>query len=360
VQLDSTFALAYAMLARGHASMFWEFYDRSPERKELALEAANRAVELDPELPGSHLAKGYYFYHCELDYERALAEFETALKLQPNNADLLNAIAAVERRQGKLETAAESFKKALSLDPSSHLKAFDVGLTYGMMRDFSEADRWLDRTIALAPDWPLPYIYKAWLQIFASGDKKKARKILEDASGRCDLSQSKYYWWLARIVEPNFQQVLDETAIGTDSVDYYLHVARINRLMGNRHAERAYSDSARSILERKVKTQREEAHYQSDLCLAYTGLREKEKALEHGRLAVQLLPTTREAFDAPFLIVNLAECLVVFGEYDEAVQMLKQLLSIPGFVSSDYLKLDPLWIPLHDNPEFQNMLKQAA
>ena len=148
--------------------MFWEFYDRSPGRKELALQAANKAVELDPELPESHLAMGYYFYHCELDYQSALAEFETALKLQPNNADLLNAIAAVQRRQGKLEAAAESFKKALSLDPSSHLKAFDVGLTYGMMRDFSEADRWLDRTIALAPDWPLPYKYNAWLQIFAA------------------------------------------------------------------------------------------------------------------------------------------------------------------------------------------------
>jgi tetratricopeptide (TPR) repeat protein len=349
VQLDSSFALAYAMLSRGHASMYWEFYDRSTRRRELAWEAATTALHLDAGLVESHLAMGYYFYHCELDYESAMAQFETALRIQPSNSDLLNASAAVQRRQGLLQASVESFKKALSLDPSSHLKAFDVALTYGMMRDFTQANRWLDRTITLAPDWPLPHIYKAWLQILAAGDKDGAREILTAASSRCDLSRSKYYWWLARIVEPDYRQVLAKTAMGTDSVSYYLHVARINRLLGNYQVERAYSDTVRGILEKRVQTEQEEARYHSDLGLAFTGLRDKEKALEHGRRAVELLPTTKEAFDAPFLIMNLAESLVVLGEQGEAVRMLEKLLSIPGFVSAHYLRPNNIRGCIHAN-----------
>jgi TolB-like protein/Tfp pilus assembly protein PilF len=360
VKLDSGFALAYAMLARGHASMYWEFFDRSESRRQMALQAARRAMELAPNVAESYLAMGYYYYHCELDYRRALLQFEKALKLQPNNSELLNAIAAVQRRQGKLSSSAENFKKALVLDPSSHLKAFDVGLTYGMMRKFSEADRWLDRTIVLAPDWPLPYIYKAWLQIFENGDSNGAADILERASKHCDLSTSKYYWWLVRITEPYHDQILQKTSIGTDTIAYYLHVARINRMMGRNQTERAYSDSVLTLLLERAERQHEEAHYHSNLGLAYTGLRDRDKALRHGKLAIELLPTSREAFDAPFLVMNLTESLVVFKEYNEAVRMLELLMSVPGFVSSHYLKLDPLWLPLHDNEQFQLLVEKAA
>ena len=72
----------------------------------------------------------------------------------------------------------------------------------------------------------------------------------------------------------------------------------------------------------------------------------------HGQRAVELLPTTRDAFDALFLVINLAETLVILGEYGAAVQQLEFLLSIPGFGSGPYLKLAPLWEPLHDHPEW--------
>jgi len=356
VDLDPSFAAAYAMLSRGQASMYWEYYDRSDKRRRLAKQAVEKSLNLQPTLELGHLALGYYYYHCELDYERALQEFTLALESQPNNADLYNAIGAVQRRQGRLESAVQNFQKALELDPRSYLKAFDVALTYGLMREYTKTAEYLDRAILLAPDWSLPYIYKAWLHILWTGDVSAARAVLLEASIRVDLTISKYFWWMARIVEQNYEEVLKKTQIGTDTVGYQLHCAQMSRLMGHNEVEHAYADSARIVLEQQVQQRPEDARLHSRLGLAYAGLRQKEQAIYHGKTAVELLPTSSEAFDAPFLVLNLAEIFVIFNEYDAAIDQLAYLISIPGFVSPAYLQLDPLWIPLHNHPRFQRLL----
>ncbi len=359
IELDPEFASAYAMLSRAHGSMYSEFYDRSELRRTEARNDAVRALAIDSDLVEGHLAMGYCHY-CEMNYPEALKEFAIVQKLQPNNRYLYNAIGAVQRRQGNLKESVENFSRALELDPLSYLRAFDVALTYGLMRQYGKAEEYLDRTILLAPDWPLPYVYRAWIYILRDGDVKEAREILSSAAGYVNFSTSKYYWWLERIVDDDYAEVIRATAPGTDTAAYYIHCAQMYRLMNQADREYAYSDSARIMLERRLSAGQEEARYHSYLGLAYAGMRQKEPAIFHGRKAVELLPTSRDAFDAIFLMVDLAEIMVIFGEYDEAVSQLENLLSIPGFISVSYLKLDPLWKPLRDNPRFQQLLQSGT
>ena len=42
-----------------------------------------------------------------------------------------------------------------------------------------------------------------------------------------------------------------------------------------------------------------------------------------------------------------------------AIGQLEYMLSIPGFLSTHYLELDPLWKPLHDHPGFQQLIAPA-
>jgi tetratricopeptide (TPR) repeat protein len=360
VDLDPEFALAYAALARGHASMYWEYYDRSEERREMAVQEASRALRLDPDLVEGHLAMGYCHYHCFRGYERALSEFERALEIEPNNADLYNAIAAVKRRQSDLEGALDNFLMALELDPRSHLKTFDIGLTYGMMRKYKEADEYLERTIALAPDVSLPYVFRAWLQILQSGDVKSARQIVAGAAGKADLTTSKFYWWLERLIESDHQKTLSRIRPGSDTAAYQLQRAQIYRLMDRREAMLACADTARIILEGNLRRLPEDAVYHSSLGLAYAYLGKHQQALSSGQKALDLLPTTREAFDAPFLVLNMAEILLVCERYDLATKQLGYLLSIPGFTSPYYLELDPLWDPLRDRDDFRRLIREAT
>ncbi len=355
VALDSNFALAWAMLSRGHASMYWEYYDRAGARCRQAEIAARTALALQPDLSEGHQALGYYYYHCELDYDRALAEFKTGLRLRPSSADLYNAIAAVQRRQGRLKESVENFQHALKLDPRSYLKAFDVALTYGMMRDFKGSFRYVDQAVRLAPDWDLPYVYKAWLYVLRDGDTASAATVLASAKRLTDLTRSPYYWQLARVIHRDYRALLNEANPGADSVAYYLHRAQMYRLLKQTAEEHACADSARMIVATKLAERPDDPRFLSQMSLACAGLGDTARAIDLGQKAVSLLPATREAFDAPFLLLNLAEVLVVCGQPDDAVAQLRLLLSIPGFVSSRYLELDPLWDSLHDNAGFSEL-----
>lgn len=357
---DPGYAVAYSALSIGHSTMYREFYDRTDARLEMARETALKSLEIVPELPEGHYALGMYYYSASV-FDSAMSEFEIAREEQPGNSDIYAAIAGVQRRTGDFDSAAADYIKAFDLDPLSYLKAFDIGLTYGLSRNFDKAFTYLDKAVSIAPDWPLPYIYQAWLVVFAEGDKEKASQIIDNARKKADLDRSEYqeyYWWLSRIIDDNYQTTLDRVKLESDTASYYLYKAQIYRLMDKYKMQEAYCDSASIVLERKLKDRPDEARFHSQLGLAYAGMGQKEDAVREGIEAVNLAPLSKDAFYAQFLVTNLAEIYVVVGDYDSAVSELRMLLSMPGFASIYYLKLDPVWKPLYINPGFKELLKE--
>ncbi|UCC79550.1 MAG: protein kinase [Candidatus Zixiibacteriota bacterium] len=357
---DTEYAVAYSALSIGHSTMYSEFYDRTDKRLTSAREAAARSLELIPGLPEGHYAMGMYYYSTMM-YDSAMTEYDTVMKNQPGNSDVYKAIAGVQRRLGDFDNAVNNYIKAFDLDPLSYLKAFDIGLTYGLSRNFTEAVIYLDKAISLSPDRPLPYIYKAWLAIFSKGDKRRASEIIESARDRSDLERSEYqeyYWWLSRIIDDDLRITLDRIKPGSDTASCYLYKAQIYRLTGETAEKEAYSDTARIILEQKLKVRPDEARFHSQLGLAYANLGKSKEAVDEGMKGVKLAPISKEAFYAQFLVTNLAEIYVIIGDYDSAVEQLKILLSIPGFASVPYLRLDPLWKPLYDHPGFKELIKE--
>ena len=87
VDLDSTFADAYAYISSIHSFMFWASYDHSDERLKKALETALLSQRYDSLGAYSNWALGYYYYYGERDYTRALHYFEQTLQRLPNSAD---------------------------------------------------------------------------------------------------------------------------------------------------------------------------------------------------------------------------------------------------------------------------------
>lgn len=360
VESDPGFALAYAALSSGHSAMYREFYDRTNRRIEKAKRAVDRALDLEPDLPEAHFASGMYYY-SSLQLDSALVELTFAQRRQPNNSEIYSALGGVQRRQGKIDSALVNYQMAFKLNPLSPLKAFDISYTYGLIREYSLAREYLDRAVSIAPDWALPYVYKAWLYLFCEGSKEDAARVLDEASGKVDLAQTEYreyYWWLSRILDDDFSRTLERITPGTDTTSYYLYRARIYGFMNQPRLKEAYSDSARMMLEDRVKSQPNEARYHSQLGLAYAGLGQKKMAISEGTKAVELVAASGEAQNAQFWVANLAEIYVLTGEFDSAVETLGMLLSIPGFASPQYLKIDPLWTPLKDHPGFLELVEQ--
>src|SRR5712691_1546142 len=82
IKLDPNFALAFAGLSMVESWAYHSF-DPTPARREKARLNADEALRLQPDLPEGHLALGFSYYYGDRDYERALAEFETARRGLP-------------------------------------------------------------------------------------------------------------------------------------------------------------------------------------------------------------------------------------------------------------------------------------
>ncbi len=107
----------------------------------------------------------------------------------------------------------------------------------------------------------------------------------------------------------------------------------------------------------KIAEQPEDVRFHSSLGIAYVGLGRKEDAIREGKLAVELLPVSKEALVGPLRVEDLARIYVMVGEFDAVIDQIEYLLSIPGVVSIPLLRLDSAWDPLRDHPRFKKLVE---
>jgi len=367
VELDPKFALAYAQLSRCHATMYWLYYDRTEARLAMTRDAADRALQLEPNLPEAHLALGRYYYCGHLDYERALDQFAIARRSQPSDSDLLGGIGAVQRRQGKFEEAQANMKRALELDPLNNHITVELGATFECMRDYPEAMRCYDRAISLAPDLARPYISRAMLYLFWEGSTEKARAVTEEALKNI-RSLEEYpvtaYWLIELdVYEGNYQKALDRLSAKPEDCDWMtwfiprsMRYAHIYGHMNENELAKKYYDESRNILEAKIQQDPNDARFHSSLGIAYAGLGRREDAIREGKTGVKLLPVTKDAWRGVYRVSELAQIYVMVGEFDLAMDQIEYVLSIPGELSIPLLRLDPDWAPLREQPRFKRLV----
>ncbi|MFC1794482.1 protein kinase [Planctomycetota bacterium] len=367
VELDQTFALAYARLSGVHTDIYWEYYDRSEERLIIAKKTVDKAFLLNPNLPEVRLALGQYYYHGQLNYDRALEQFAIARKVQPNNSELLGWIGYVQRRQGKFQQALANIKKAYELNPLSNVLAFDVAQTFMLLRKYHEAEHYYDCAISLRPDFPEPYSWKARLYLRWQGDARKARTVALEALQNTKAAESSYVVNLLvtlDVFDGNYQGALDRLTLQSEelrsqgnSVSNALRYARIYKYMNEKELAKKYFNDARDVLESKIQERPKDAAFRSLLGIAYAGLGHKEEAIREGKLGIELLPITKDAWSGLNRVTAMAHIYVMVGEYEEAIYQLKHLLEIPSEMSIPLLQLDPAWDPLRNHPHFKKLLE---
>ena len=366
VELDSAFALAYAMVSRMRSRLYLFHYDRSPEDLAAAKRAVDKALELAADLPEAHHSLGTYYWLGFLDYDRALREFAIVEASRPNDSQLLGARAVLRQRQGRLREALVDFERAQQLDPASPGIANGYGQTYMMLRDFPHAEAQLERAIALSPDAVEPYFSRVMVALRGYGSTQRARAVLDEAR-KVGITDEPYLVIARELVEVfdrRYQAALDVLSSMAPEVfqDQNRFVPRtelyaeVYGLMGYRELARVYYDSARNVVAGKLREHPDDPRLHSALGIAWAGLGRKDDAIAAGRKAVELLPVTKEAFRGYRHEHDLARIYTMVGEYDTAVSRLEYLLSIPGWLTPAWLRIDPAWDPLRRNPRFQRLV----
>jgi eukaryotic-like serine/threonine-protein kinase len=365
---DPHFAQALAGLVRMHLAMYWFYFDRNPDRIARAKEAAERAVELRPDLAESHTSLGWYFYWGLLDFPGALGEFDAALKIQPKSSDALLGVGAVVRRQGRWAESAETIGKAVELDPRNAQLLFEFGLSSVYARRYADADHALGVAIALNPKWAEPYAEKARLQVQWRGDLEKAQAVLDEAervAGLADdeqaLAASTFELTLYRRDYPRaLRQLEGETRRVYDNQTSYSPISllrgQVQRLAGQDGPSRRCFETARLELEQKMKQDPDDPRVHGSLAIAFAGLGRRTEAVREAKLGCDLVPASKGYMDTLDRLGDLALVYMMVGQTGEAFAGLDSLLAGSGACTPRLLRLDPNWDPLRPDPRFQALL----
>jgi TolB-like protein/Tfp pilus assembly protein PilF len=371
VQLDPNFALA---LARSSLLQSWIVHNFDPtrERREKARTLAERALQLQPDLPEAHLAVGYSYYYGDNNYDAALREFEIAQRGLPNESDAYLAIGAIQRRQGKWAESTTNLEKAVSLNPKDVWSLQNLTFNYAMLRNYDTANKTIDRALALDPTALEPLEVKSQLAIAEKGDFSVAEKAFEAlkaipmtneqkakiANERADvfLLERKYREGLQEVesLPDNLPATFSKEGLGGK---YYL-IGFARKALHDETGARAAFLKAKSAVEEQLKRNPDAAdvHVQLAKVLAY--LSEKDSALSEAQRATELLPESKDAFGGPEITGGVAEVHAILGDNDRAIEILDGLLSRPSGVTVQGLKVNPIWDLLRSDPRFQALIEK--
>ena len=365
VELDPDFALAHAELARGHALVRYFRHDLTAERLEAADAAAERALELASDDPRVHLDLGYYRLWAHRDIDGALAEFELAGGDLPGNADILEAMGSVFIVKGQWEEALNAYRRAFELSPRDANLIVHAGWALSTMRRYPEALVAFDHSINLAPDTMWPYLYKAINDWGWHGKASETRSILE-ALPNTTGGWERWSWYWQEMYERRYSEALGRIESTTDGWIRIKMFARPNALLaayayeklGDAEAAAAGYETARRLLEAEVAASPEDPRLHSSLGIVYAVKGRYEDAVREGKLACDLLPQSKDGYYYLPYVLDLAHIYTILGDNQGALERLEYLLSNPSYFSASYLRMDPRWDPLQDNPRFQALLEE--
>ncbi len=365
VELDPNFIVAYIWISEAHSIIYHNGIDRSEERLARSKAAVDRALQLAPDLPEALKALGDYYYRGFRDYDRALELYESVRKARPSSSPAM--IGYIQRRQGKWEESLETLKEAFRLDPRSSDLAREIGNNYSTLRKYKEADQWYDRALSLSPEDINAKIWKMMNSFHLTGTADEARAILETfpPSSWTDLGRI-----ILEMSDRNYEKTLEIlNSLSFDSIEYQdlyfnknLSFADTYYFMNEPALMKTHADKARIALEELVKEHPEDPRYRLDLGRSYAYLGRKEEAIREGNQAVNLEPVSKDAMAGLGYVVELADILIIVGEYDKAIEQLEYLMSIPAGqdLSLNTLQLSPWYDPIRDLPRFKRLIERYS
>ena len=368
IALDGEFTVAWAELSLAHIWLYHYFVDPSASRAAMAKAAVDTALALGPEEPAVHLALGHYFsWGPNTDPLRAMEEFEHVTERQPNNAYARTLISALQAATGDWDDALQNAAMATDLAPREPEWASSAGAFHQLARRYADAEGYLDRAIALAPDFGEPYRYKIALYLRWRGDVDRARAVADEMLRRVtpgEVALALTNMAPVIVAGGTFDSVFDNltpaSLSGPLPFDYFHVMAEYNRLRNRSTAARAYYDSLRVAVEQLSPHAGASDLVEMFMGRAYAGLGQHDRALEHAQHLETKIENSTDQVRSRAMHESLVWINAMVGEYDSAVEHIEHLLAIPSLMSIPYLRIAELPGDLRAHPRLQEILAESV
>src|SRR6478672_11352481 len=368
VELDPTFALAWARHARANSQVYFGGLDRTTARRDAAEQAFNTAQKLQPNSPETLLAQAYYQYWVLRDYELAKTTFGRVRELVPGSSDVPAALALIDRRQGQWDKSVAYWEQTLALDPRNTQWLSNAAETYAWLRQFPAALKKYDRVLDINPNDPDTVASEAKIYQ-AEGNLEQAGKLLAGVNAQTHsfnvVGAKTNQLFLERHCDEAIRWI---HTLLTDSRD----LPAIERLFdqgslviaqecaGDIAGARATAQQMLPAIEKFSQKAPNSPPIAAGLSLVYAFLGDKDAAIKQAERAITLMPSAKDAVDGPSFEEQLAFVEAFVGDKNHAISTLQHLLEIPyhDCVTPALLRLDPKWDSLRGDPRFQKLCEE--
>lgn len=189
VAKDPSFAAAYAGLAETYAVM-GSNYAPVTEVAALTRQAAQKALDLDPQLASAWSARGMTRLQFDWDWRGAEADLRRALALNPGSGTAHQWYSRCLLAQGRGEEAVAEAEQAVALDPLAPIVHNALAMALCYSRQHERAVRAAEETLRLDPRLSTTRLHLALARL-GRGDCVAAMAALEQAGPEANSD----YWF---------------------------------------------------------------------------------------------------------------------------------------------------------------------
>jgi tetratricopeptide (TPR) repeat protein len=147
---------------------------------------ALKALSLEPTLGAPHAALGAIYAAFDRDFEKAIAEFDRAIELDPNYATAHQWKTTPLTAMGEFDRAIVESKKAIALDPLSLIANSDLAFNYINAHRFDEAAAQCRKTLEIDPNF---HVVRGYLGIALQFQGRLAEALPEFRKGTAAMTE---------------------------------------------------------------------------------------------------------------------------------------------------------------------------
>lgn len=358
VEIDPTYVAAWSWLAQVESRLVF-IGDADEERARAAME---RTVELAPTSLEAHLARGFFAYYGQRNFDAARSAFQAAVRLGPSDANAAWALALILRRQGEWDESTALMKRAAQLDPRNSLRLETLAENLMWSGAFEDANRVTERSLTIDPGSARTRSRKAELVIELDGETRRASGL----AGELALDSTSFEEGVALDVIARYERDYPRVVRLADALaplegNLILELRLIRKGM----ALARLGESVDSVVDTLLSVEGEGSTTE----LGHPSLHGYAQALAGRR--DDALPLLREGergvraaedhvLSSRWLKHTIAGYGLV-GALDAGLDLLDEFVERPHqALSATALRLDPQFDPYRDNPRFEAIIERRA
>ena len=186
INRDPSYALGYSGLGLAYITLTTNEFSRPKEAFPKAKAAAQKSLEIDPNLDEAYVALGGELMWYERDFSGAEKEYAKALDINSNNADAHHWYAWLLFFMDRSEEAIKEALLARDLSPLAPRINADTAFMFYYIRDYARAEKELKKSIEMFPEHEGNYfrIALVYLQI---GKYREALESMARFAGQQDF-----------------------------------------------------------------------------------------------------------------------------------------------------------------------------